>query len=170
MLKLHPTRPASSAGFTFPEILVVIVVATILAAIATPSFLNVLSNRRATTVRDDIIQAMRETQRVATSRRAPQTLEIDTTVTPLPTLDIAGTGFRPVANGNVPGQGLTIMINGSENVVQEIVFDENGAVDTDSVALPLTVEVTINERGRRCAVLQSILGTIRAESGAACDG
>jgi len=170
MFKFHPTRSAATAGFTFPELLVVIVIATILAAIATPGFLGVLNNRRATTVRDDIIQAIRLTQNAATSSRAPQTLTLDTTANPLPTLDIPGSGVKPVANGEVPAAGLVITVreDGNVNPTQAIQFDENGAVAPDTVALPLVIEVTINGRGKRCAIVQSLLGSIRAESGDRC--
>jgi prepilin-type N-terminal cleavage/methylation domain-containing protein len=171
MLRLHPTRSSSTAGFTLPEALVVIVIATVLAAIAAPSLLGLLNNRRSSTVRDDIIQAIRQTQTEATNRRTPQTLEIDTTANPLPTLDIPGYGLKPVANRNVPGETLTVTVrdgNGTNNPIQQIQFDENGAVEPDTVALPLTIEVTFNGGGRRCAIVQSLLGTIRAESGDAC--
>ena len=169
MFKLHPTRSHSTAGFTFPEILVVVVIATVLAAIAAPSFVGLLNNRRSTTVRDDIVQAIRQTQSEATSRRIPQTLTIDTTTNPLPTLDIPGAGLRPVANGTVPGEGLEVTVAGAANAVQQIEFDENGAVNPNTVALPLVVEVTFNGRGRRCAIVQSLLGTIRAENDDGCD-
>lgn len=172
MLKLHPTRSGSTAGFTFPEILVVIVIATVLAAIAAPSLLGILNNRRTSTIRDDVIQAMRQTQEEATSRRSPQTMELDTTADPLPTILIPGYGRKPVADGTVPGNGLVITArdgDGNENPVQQIQFDENGAIEPDTVVLPLVIEVTINNEGRRCAILQSLLGTIRAESGDECD-
>ncbi|MEO1143978.1 MAG: prepilin-type N-terminal cleavage/methylation domain-containing protein [Cyanobacteria bacterium J06638_22] len=172
MLRLHPTRSSTTAGFTLPEALVVIVIATVLAAIAAPNLLGLLNNRRSSTVRDDIIQAIRQTQSEATSRRTSQILEIDTTANPLPTLDIPGSGLKPVANGNVPGETLTVTVrdgDGNANPVQQIEFDENGAIEPDTVALPLTVEVTFNGRGRRCAIVQSLLGTIRAESGDACN-
>ncbi|WP_265576240.1 type IV pilin protein [Gloeocapsopsis crepidinum] len=63
MLKRSPHK--LNQGFTMIEILVVILVIGILAAIAVPSWLNFLDTRRLNIAQDQLYQAMRDAQRNA---------------------------------------------------------------------------------------------------------
>ncbi|MEM7554230.1 MAG: prepilin-type N-terminal cleavage/methylation domain-containing protein [Cyanobacteria bacterium P01_A01_bin.84] len=59
----------SNSGFTLLEILVVIIIISVLSAIAVPSWLNFVANRRLNVAQDEIYQAMRAARSQAEKRK-----------------------------------------------------------------------------------------------------
>ncbi|MCY7282134.1 MAG: prepilin-type N-terminal cleavage/methylation domain-containing protein, partial [Cyanobacteria bacterium CAN_BIN43] len=62
MMNRLPLKRSNDGGFTLIEMLVVVLMVGILAAIAAPSWLAFLNARRVNTVNDEILQALRQAQ------------------------------------------------------------------------------------------------------------
>lgn len=152
-------RRRSIAGFTLLEVLVVIVIITILFAIAAPSWDALMNRQRVNTVRDQTTQLIRQAQadarRTHTARivvfdnstgipRAavvPQTLDTTTGQTsgfiasPSTTIN----NWQTLGNGDIKSGVLdfSTVPNGSNG---QLVFNSNGAIDPLSETAAGTVD------------------------------
>lgn len=166
----------STAGFTLFELLVVIVMVSILALIAAPSWLTFVNNRRADAGRDQILQSLRQAQNQATQTRQRQVVNF---ITPANALPVIRTG---AINQTLDGQtqsdqitnqtyGLTLVGNGSPGCATDargcVVFDDRGNVDIGGAEPPdeeassiLKVVVTspVGGGSTRCVIVKTILG------------
>lgn len=154
------SRQQSTSGFTLTELLVVVLMAAILAAIAGPSWLQYINNRRAGAVRDEILQTLRLAQSEALRSRRPQRVTINDGVDP-PTITLNGQTTQ-LGNGNLrPG-----MVD-VETTAPTIVFNATGALDPAMVP-PIAIRVASppTNQKKRCVVIESLLGATRtANSG-----
>ncbi|NJO41735.1 MAG: prepilin-type N-terminal cleavage/methylation domain-containing protein [Cyanobacteria bacterium CRU_2_1] len=75
-------RKHSTAGFTLVEMITVMVMIGILAAIAAPGWLRFMNTRRATEARDQILQALRQAQAEAIRTRSTMFVDFDREVNP----------------------------------------------------------------------------------------
>ena len=156
----------SVAGFTLLELLVVMVMISILAAIAAPSWLALVNRQRAAAARDDVLQVLRTAQSDAKTTGLPRTVTITPSNTP-PTIQYEGNP-RPIGQEAGIGENQ-ITVNAYQNSPAasvdpiNITFDRHGAVDLAAGQnLPFSIVAGISGSGtRRCAVVQTIIGTIR---------
>lgn len=120
-----------NSGFTLIELLVAIAVAGILAAIAAPSWLSFVQQRRLSAATDRVYQAVRAAQSEARQTKTTQTLQ-------------PATEIHSSVNVTYPTPALS--------------FDHRGAVKAG--ALPHRINLTIENggSGSRCVVVRTILG------------
>ncbi len=196
-MRRPPSSPThdTTQGFTLLEILVVVIIIGILAAIAAPSWFSYLMGRRVVSVRDEVRQTLEQAQRDALSTRRVQVVTFHPT-DPRPavtrgtsTRSNAGVsaaatvanGGKTVLGGNSVRDGMLTLFTragtplGGNNAIVSIAFDHRGVPvvptnHTQVIPLPYVITVQAAGGGGRtgCVVISTLVGNITTLDGAAC--
>lgn len=163
-MKNPPLRRNSTDGFTLIELLVVIVMIGVLFAIALPSWVSFLNNRRVGSARDEILQALRQTQAEAIRTRRDKTVTLDTASSP-PQI----TGFQgqpvPVGQGKFAAGMIGVAVTPPSGT--SITFKSTGALnldDPDDLPITITVSAPANGNAKTCLIIDTLLGSMRSVS------
>lgn len=173
----------TTAGFTLFEMLIVIVIASILALIAAPSWVGFTNNRRTEAARDQVFQILRQAQTQAQASRRQQVVNFITTPGSLPSISSGGV-TQPVdaQTGNQSNPrliGMTVS-NGNTNgcgpgASSCVIFDDRGNIRRDDNQLGeegIKVVLTSpadNRGSQKCVVVQTLLGAMRTDRGDGCN-
>jgi prepilin-type N-terminal cleavage/methylation domain-containing protein len=177
-------------GFTLLEVLIVVIMVGIFAAIAAPSWLAFINRQRVRTVNDRVFQSLRLAQSEAKRNKRDIRIEFDTTVDPPkvkfdPPLATGGSEQKLDAGGEIKPGTIALTTNATAGFYIEvppipansIVFDYQGNVK----ALPpstnpaitnarFVVRVsTVNGAAKQCAIVETIIGGMRTAEGKECD-
>lgn len=177
-------RVSSVNGFTLTEVLVVIVIAGVLAAIAAPGWLAFMNRQRIQTARTETLQMLREAQKEAITKRASYGVEIQSGAN-------AGDDDILVKLSNKDGQVSNVraqVISSGDFDVQlsavpnnnQIFFDFDGSViqppdqannpDGSVYKVVLQTETSGELTGdRNCVIVETLLGSMREASGDDCN-
>lgn len=137
----------SNQGFTLPEVLIIVVIVGILAAIAVPSFLGWYNRQKVNQALTKVQGALKEAQREAIKRSKSCTVTLNTNTVTGPCLV---TGDRELPSG----VSMATNISGSP---PSTIFSYRGTVtlyDTGKVVLFV-------EEYKKCLALSSPLGIMR---------
>jgi prepilin-type N-terminal cleavage/methylation domain-containing protein len=171
-----PVKP-SQTGFTFIELLVVIIMIGVLAAIAAPGMQGFLARQRMNAVRSDLVQTLRNTQQDAIQRRQTRQVRVIDNAT-APTIEFGPlgiAGFSQTLGDDVANRGQLSLtshrvVNGNpDDSVDTIAFDYRG-LPTVSENLPFVINITTAQSAlRQCVIVANLLGSIKTATGADCD-
>lgn len=161
-----------AAGFTMVEILVVIMIVGILAAIAAPSWQGLAASRRASMAQNEILQTLRQAQADALRTRQPKRVTFDTEATP-PTIRVNNSD--PIRLGEestqsrLPSTILGLEVSSSSTTDDNVVeFDARGMV-SEGAGMIITATSPANRGNRRCVIVETLLGTLRTDQNDGCN-
>lgn len=183
-------RHHASAGFSFIEFLVVMVIMGVLAAIAAPSFLAYANARRADTGADQVFQIFRSAKTQAGRVRRPQVVEFNPDNTDPAQIRAGSVSDDPesrplqtLGNGEFPaGLAKLEVLDDNGATVDELQFDEQGNIDAtfaseNNLQLPITMTVIVPSPDtnpditgeKRCVIIETLLGATRQEKDEQCE-
>lgn len=185
---MKPLLRSSNAGFTLIELIVVMVMAAVLAAIAAPSWLAFLNKQRLNTAQAEAVSAMREAQAKAKQQKRAwevcfqddATVGVRWFVRPVPG-GVSNCATNPGPWNNMIGSDSNkIAIDTGNSTLNggyhRVAFQYNGWVDVppptniDAEIGKITL-ITRNQTGgsRRCVYVATLLGAIRTGSDTECN-
>lgn len=196
-MKIKPLSRHPNAGFTLIEMLVIVVLITIIAAIAAPSWLQFLTRQRLNIAQSEAITAMREAQ--AKAKQQKRTWEVcfrdqlDTdginrvqwSVRPVPEAAPANSCAIATINpwNNLTGEDADkITINtatssfpGSPTGYYRVQFQEKGWVKAAQADNSQDIgKITFTPRNqptgsKRCVMVSTLLGALRVGTNSECN-
>lgn len=194
--KPYLTPSSTTAGFTLLEMIVVVVIVGILAAIAAPSWIGLMNQQRLGRTNDQVIQVIRQAQAEAKRTGTYREARFDITSDPPRYAVVPVTAaynnnsfaltLTPLAAGqNIPwqtfGEGnirtnMVLLADNNPNG-DSLIFNPKGEVvrnalaSTNPTQLPYIVTVSLrnnSSNARRCTRVDTILGATSQGSNAEC--
>jgi len=167
----HQTSP--NAGMTLLEVLAVVIIIGILAALIAPGWVSFVNRQRAIRARDHILQELRDTQANARRTRQDRTLGLIANPGGIPQLDpddrddAVNLGEGDIEDGMLSLEVLqsdgTSILDGNGEFT--ITFSPNGGLDVENQALDLPITITVasgpNFEIERCLIVETLLGATR---------
>ena len=183
---------SSTAGFTLLEVLVVVIMIAVLAAIAAPGWLAFLNQQRVGKARNQLTQAIRDAQEQAKRTKVNRAVVFDNNsdsprfaiVSIVPnsnnqcSLPASVTNWTNLGSGEIQQGNVRLTTKTETGTVQNalasrdvLIFDTYGNIAPCSTVQPfftITVQSTSGINPRRCVRVASILGALQEDSDAAC--
>lgn len=150
---------ACSAGFSLVELMIVIAIAAILAAIAYPSFQELLASQRVRTAEAALYDSLLIARSEALKNRATASLV---------TADLASGWSIRVGTQDVHSQSALAGVSFSPST-PNIVYDATGRLGVGTDPLPITVTVTgTGSTAKLCIELRDQTGSVKRKKEGAC--
>lgn len=143
-------------GFTLPEVLLIVIILGIFAALAAPSFLSWVNSKRVEDVLSQVEGAVKEAQ--AAAIRTSQTCELDissSSVTSTPP-NCLPTGTRDLTQLSGGSSSVGVALIASNN--SKITFSPKGTTTSSNIFVFYHPD---QARGMRCLAISSGIGIIR---------
>ncbi|PZO37040.1 MAG: hypothetical protein DCF17_16435 [Shackletoniella antarctica] len=181
--KTHQT-----AGFTLIEVLVVVIIAGILAAIAAPGWLAFLNRQRVGAVESDLMQTLKNAQQDAIQRRLTLPVQINDGAA-APTITVNGLaqtlGDSADNPGNIQLTSYVVTAGVPYDDFDTVVFDYRGMpsigtspadgtridpADASSEDLPFVISISSGNGGsQQCVIVANLLGSLKSANDDDCN-
>ncbi len=180
------TLTNSTAGFSLIEVLVVIIMVAILAAIAAPSWVVFLNKQRVDAVQSDLKQTLLSAQQQAIQERSTVEVDVDiptdvTTYLPAIQVGIQGSTLenKLLAESDSLREGMIELKSyttsgGTPTDDAKFSFNYQGIVtdsSTNGQTLPLVISINSvsNPEIKKCVIVATLLGNLKTAEGTDCD-
>lgn len=150
---LPSNAPKSNQGFTLPEVLIIVIIVGILAAIAAPSFLAFLNRSRVNNALVAVEGAFKEAQREAIRKSKSCEIDIPTGSDQTITSDCFVTGPRTL-------DGIRIRL--SKNTSWTVTYDFKGRTNDISNAGTMFFSIPNTSMQEKCLVISQGIGIMRS--------
>ncbi len=154
-------------GFTLLELLVVIAMVGIIAAISAPSWLGFLTRQRMNAVRTDLIGVLRDAQTEAQARQQDRQVIFSSTDLSVTVRNLSAStgGITTTLAEQTAGSKLSLSAS------TPIVFDHDGRVN---VPTPYVIKITSSDlpsysSTQSCVIVTTLLGGLKPASNDVCD-
>lgn len=163
---------------TLLEVLAVVIIIGILAALAAPGWLTFVSRQRANRSQDQILQALRETQSQARRTRQGRTLTLEANDGEVPQVSVGGRPPASLGEGDLdPGMLSLRVFEAADPVLDrngtfQISFAPNGGLDVEQdLDLPITIAIAspADSDTQRCLIVETLLGATRVGRNDECN-
>ena len=163
-------------GFTLLELLIVVIIVSILAAIGIPSWISLVNRTKINNARSEVFQSIREAQSKAKQKKVnfEASFQNATNSNGQAVIQWAvnSTKSDPIWQ-SITVEGVEID-EGNTNLNDtsgwwSIEFDEQGEVAESSNTGKITVVNSNNTAVKRCVFVQSLLGAMRSADNADCE-
>lgn len=184
MLYRQKDRSKSTAGFTMIELMVVVIMAGVVAAIAAPSWQGFLDRQRINAVRSDLMGVLKNAQDDAQARHQSKQVVFPATTSATPlTVTVRNSDLTAIGSTSFASSSGTTTVLGDGKVGNKfrivastpIVFDYNGRV---SVTTPYAIKI-INSQAptpplgqsptQSCVIVTTLLGGLKPANDSLCD-
>ncbi len=173
----------SNAGFSLLEILAVMVILGILAALAAPGWLTFLSRQRATDAKNQVQQAIRTTQTEAKRlrrRRSIQFYPSATSAEGVPQVELNDSGIRETLGLGELDSGIIELtaVDDNGSPVPELIFRADGSLSVEDddyggappeLPIMISIESPAGSNTKRCIMIETLLGAIDSGKDADCN-
>lgn len=185
---LQKYKPHTTKGFTLIEMLVVIVMVGVVAAIAAPSWQGFLDRQRMNAVRNDLMSLLRNAQDEAQARQQSKQVVFPTTtsITPL-TVTVKNSDLNSISSTSFAGSSGVPTVLGDGKMGNKfhivapapIVFDYNGRVSVATpYAIPYAIKIVDSQAPtpptgqsptQSCVIVTTLLGGLKPANNSLCD-
>ena len=158
---LHSNVRTDDRGFSMFEIAIVLLIVGILAAIAVPSFLSMLSKNNVNDALAKVQGILKEAQREAIRKSKTCTVELpegnNSTIT------IASTTPNCIVTGDRTLTGINTDVDGNTatTITKQITFDFKGRTNVSSAATIVFASADATSSEKKCLAISEGLGIIR---------
>jgi prepilin-type N-terminal cleavage/methylation domain-containing protein len=146
----------NNKGFTLIEVLITILTLGVMAAIAGPSFMTWINNKKIDQVATDIEGALKEAQSTAVRKSISCTVSI-TAATISATNSCLPSGLR-----DIQGSNSNLAISGTGGATTTVTFSALGTVTNTQAFVVYRTDVASTVGTKRCVVISSGIGTTKA--------
>ncbi|MEB3291912.1 MAG: prepilin-type N-terminal cleavage/methylation domain-containing protein [Synechococcales bacterium] len=182
-------NPSKTRGFTLIEVIVIVVIVSILAAIAVPGWASFMNTRRISSARAQVIDIIRKAQTDAKQTKTFRQVRFDNNnnqprvaivpcrlVNDQNVCDVTPTRWEVLGGGDIRANVIQFSLEGGATT-GSIVFDDYGMVVNNIATLRPTPASPTNKglflvgvrttqaNNPRCAIVETLLGSIREGSG-----
>lgn len=176
----HQPR-VSDSGFTLVEVLIVVVLAVILAAIAAPGWLAFGNRQRVAAANTELLQLLREAQAESIAKRTTYGIELDPAAALGPTVtkftargqgdtgNIVPISVERLGNDDGDKDSGLVLTTVPNNPTNRYRFNFDGSVDGTDAGGYVYKVVLEKEGVRRCVVVETLLGAMSEGRGDECD-
>jgi prepilin-type N-terminal cleavage/methylation domain-containing protein len=165
-MRLKIKHPAHK-GFTLIEIMITVLIIAIVAAVATPSFMTWVNNRKIQQVATDIEGALKEAQSTANRKSIPCDATVNSSNITAVTVPIVTVPATPAVNcllsgtRQIQGENSNLAIAGTGGASTTVSFTALGSV-TNTQAFVIYRTDNTSAGTKRCVVISSGIGTIKS--------
>jgi prepilin-type N-terminal cleavage/methylation domain-containing protein len=143
-------------GFTLIEVLITILIMGIMAAIAAPSFMTWVNNKKIDQVATNVEGALKEAQSTAVRKSISCTVSITATII------TATNSCLPSGSRDIQGSDSNLAISGTGGTTTTVTFSSLGTVTNTQAFVVYRTDVASTIGKKRCVVISSGIGTTKA--------